>query len=102
MPRVQANVGLEWDTPFVPGLTALGRVIYTGSAYTSIANTQTVPGWTTVDLGLRYRTVLATTPVTLRALVTNIADAHYWIANPTGYLISGPPRTLWLSAAAEF
>lgn len=102
VPRFQANVGLEWDTPSLPGLTALARVVYTSSAYTSITNTQKVPDWATVDLGLRYTTVAGTTPVTVRALVTNVTDARYWIANPTGYLISGPPRTLWLSASADF
>jgi len=34
--------------------------------------------------------------------VTNLLDKHYWEANPTGYLISGMPRTLWLSVATEF
>ena len=34
VPAVTANIGAEWDTPFVPGLTLTGRVIYTGSRFT--------------------------------------------------------------------
>lgn len=101
-PTFQGNVGLEWDTPFVRGLTAIGRVIYTGGAYASMDNLQRVPDWATLDLGLRYATRVADHPTELRATVANVLDHAYWIANPTGYLISGPPRTLLVSMSTDF
>lgn len=101
-PDLQGNLGVEWDTPFLPGLTATARAIYTSRAYVSADNLQTVPSWTTFDIGARYATKLAGRPTTFRATVTNIADKRYWIANPTGYLISGMPRTLWLSMTVDF
>ncbi len=38
----------------------------------------------------------------LRANVTNLLDSNYWIANPTGYVISGMPRMAWISLQADF
>lgn len=106
-PRIQVNAGLEWDVPTADGLTAIAQLVQTGAAYsgTPLANgpsRQSVPDWTTVDLGLRYTTRLQERPVTLRATVTNVADRRYWIVNPYGALILGAPRTAWLSAAVDF
>ncbi|MCD0421288.1 TonB-dependent siderophore receptor [Rubrivivax sp. JA1024] len=101
-PDLQSNLGVEWDTPFVPGLTATARAVYTSKAYVSADNLQDVPSWTTFDIGARYFTKLGGRPTTFRASVTNIADKHYWTANPSGYLILGMPRTLWLSMTVDF
>ena len=101
-PSFQANVGAEWDTPFIPGFTLTGRVIYTGEAYVSQDNLQHVPSWTRVDLGGRYTTQIGGRDITLRANVTNLFNRYYWQANPTGYVISGMPRTFWLSASTDF
>lgn len=101
-PLMQANVGFEWDTPFAHGLTAIARTTYTSEAYVSADNTQKVPAWATLDLGLRYAMTIRNRPVTMRATVTNLLDSNYWIANPTGYVISGMPRTAWLSLSADF
>jgi iron complex outermembrane receptor protein len=102
VPKFQANVGVEWDTPFAPGVTLLARAIHTSSAAVSADNVAKVPAWTTVDLGGRYTTTVRETPVTFRATVSNVADKRYFIANPTGYVITGAPRMLWLSASADF
>ncbi|MCJ2134886.1 TonB-dependent siderophore receptor [Methylobacterium sp. J-026] len=105
-PRFQATTGLEWDTPFLRGLTALATVVYTGQSYVGTTLTAAafskIPDWTTVDLGLRYATLMQDKPVTLRATVTNVADNHFWIGNPNGAFILGAPRTVWLSAAVDF
>ncbi|WP_206243412.1 TonB-dependent receptor [Novosphingobium terrae] len=102
VPSVQANLGAEWDTPFIPGFTLTGRVIHTGRTYVSADNLQRVPDWTRFDLGGRYKVDVAHRPVTLRANVTNLFNRSYWWANPSGYLISGMPRTFWLSASVDF
>jgi len=46
VPTTQFNLGVEWDTPFLPGLTITGRTIYTSSQYYNVANTQSIPSWT--------------------------------------------------------
>ncbi|WP_414439723.1 TonB-dependent siderophore receptor [Burkholderia sp. 22PA0106] len=100
-PALQANLGAEWDVPFVPGFTLTSRLIYTGKAYVSQDNTQHVPAWTRVDLGGRYATRLSGHALTIRANVGNLFDRRYWQANPTGYLINGMPRTVWLSVSTD-
>lgn len=101
-PDWQGNLGVEWDTPFLPGLTATARAIYTSRAYVSADNIQSVPSWTIFDIGARYATKLGGRPTTFRAAITNIVDKRYWIGNPTGYVISGMPRTYWLSMTIDF
>lgn len=101
-PRFQGNLGVEWDLPWVPGLTATARTIFTSKSYVSVDNIQSTPSWATLDLGARYTTYIAGRKTTFRASVTNLFDKHYWIANPTGYLISGMPRTAWLSISMDF
>ncbi len=100
-PDFQANLGAEWDTPFIPGFTLTGRVIHTAKAYVTADNFAHVPDWTRFDLGARYLFDLGGKELTVRANVTNLFGKDYWEANPTGYVISGMPRTLWLSLSAD-
>src|SRR5690606_17328855 len=71
-PKTQANVGLEWTTPFAPGLSFDGRLLHTSSQHADAANTQDVPSWTRFDLGVRYLFTFAESrTVTLRARLEN-------------------------------
>lgn len=94
------NVGLDWDMPWLPGLSLNGRVINTSSVYADTANRLSVPSWTRVDIGARYATKVAGKPVTLRANLENVADKNYWVTST--YVTVGAPRTLMLSAAIDF
>lgn len=94
------NVGLDWDTPFVPGLSVNGRVIHTSSVYTSAANNLNMPSWTRMDLGARYALKVSGKPVVLRANLENVFDREYWITST--YVTVGAPRTLMLSAQVDF
>jgi iron complex outermembrane receptor protein len=102
VPKVQANIGAEWDTLFVPGLTLIARTVYTSSQYVDQANNLSLPQWTRIDIGARYKTQLNGTPVTLRANVDNLFDKAYWGSSNFGYLFLGAPRTLLLSATVDF
>ncbi|RZI68901.1 TonB-dependent receptor [Variovorax guangxiensis] len=94
------NLGLDWDTPWVPGLSLNGRVIHTAEVYTSAANNLLMPSWTRLDIGARYATQVAGKPVVLRANLENVADKAYWITST--YVTVGAPRTLMLSAQIDF
>jgi len=94
------NLGLDWDTPWVPALSLNGRVIHTSSVYTSAANNLNMPSWTRLDLGARYATKISGRPVTLRANLENVFDREYWITST--YVTVGAPRTLMLSAQVDF
>lgn len=102
VPDWQFNLGAEWDTPFVPGLTLSGRMIYTASTYLDAANTLSVPGWTRFDAGARYETKVSGKPVTFRLNVENLFDRDYWGTATAGYLFVGAPRTVTLSASIGF
>jgi iron complex outermembrane recepter protein len=103
---VNLNMGAEWDTPFVNGLTLTGRVIYTSESYANDANTQELPAWTRVDLGARY-TFLSPwngKPIVIRANVENVFNEAYWNSYRTvsSAVSLGAPRTYLLSTTFNF
>ncbi|RKE37557.1 iron complex outermembrane receptor protein [Paraburkholderia sp. BL23I1N1] len=103
VPTWMANVGTEWDLPWVPGFTLTGGVNYTGREYVNQANTQSVPSWTTVDLGARYQTRLYGKSTTVRAGLLNAFDRKYWSGVASyGTISLGAPRTIFLSASVDF
>lgn len=102
VPKWRLVLSAEWDTPFIPGLTVSGRVIRNGSMYLDPANTQSIPAWTRLDIGARYRIERAGgKAVTLRANLDNALDKSYWDGSES-VLILGDPRTFSLSATFDF
>ncbi|WP_417223483.1 TonB-dependent siderophore receptor [Achromobacter spanius] len=101
-PRYSMNLGVEWDTPFAPGLTVSARALRTTSQYLDARNTQEIPAWTRVDLGARYAWRAGNTPVTLRATVENVFNKAYWASASSNGLTIGAPRTVLLSATVDF
>lgn len=103
VPKVQANLWAEWDTPWVEGLTLTSGAIYTASQYVDQANTQQLDPWTRIDVGARYSTRIAERPTTFRATVQNLFDREYWSGVASyGAFSQGSPRTLLLSATVDF
>ena len=106
IPTLQSNVNLEYDLATVEGLTLTGDIIHTGARYADAANTLKVDGYTTLDLGARYRTMLGGQDVTLKGMVTNVTDEDYWQSvgglPGYGYLNAGEPTALKVSATFDF
>ncbi len=104
VPAVTANIGAEWDTPFVPDLTLTGRVIYTSSQYVNITNTLTLPEWTRVDIGARYTFTSPWNgkPIVVRANIENVANKAYWASAYSGVITLAAPRTYLLSTTFNF
>lgn len=102
-PDRMANLGFEWDTSFMPGVTLTGSVVHTGRQYADRANALSIPSWTTLDLGARYRTVVAGKATTFRANIRNVTDRNYWAGvSQWSSLVQGGPRTILLSATVDF
>jgi iron complex outermembrane receptor protein len=106
IPTLQSNVNLEYDVATLSGLTVTGDIIHTGARYADAANTLKVDGYTTLDLGARYRTMLAGQDVTLRGVVTNVTGEDYWQSvggyAGAGYLNAAEPTALKVSATFDF
>ena len=102
VPSSQANLGAEWDAAWLSGFTLTGSVSHTGKQYVNQANTQSIPDWTRLDFGARYRTKVAGKDTVFRASVMNVADRNYWSGVASyGAFVQGAPRTLLLSAAID-
>jgi iron complex outermembrane receptor protein len=101
VPSFTASAALEWDAPWVRGLSFNGRVIYTSGSYLTTANTVKFPDWTRVDVGLRYETAIFDKPVTFRFNVENVFDERYWLTTGT-FVTVASPRTFVGSASFKF
>lgn len=102
VPRWQANLGAEWDTPLT-GLSLSGRVIANSSQYLDNANTYEIPGWAQVDAGARYETKVSGRKTIFRLNINNLFDRHYWsgsFAEPRATL--GLGRTVRASVSMDF
>lgn len=93
---------LDWDTPWVTGLSLNGRVIYTSGSYlTNLNNSwQRYSDWTRVDIGARYTTAFNGRPVTIRANIENLFDNRYWLTTGA-FVTAASPRTYLISAAFD-
>lgn len=98
VPEWRFVLGGEWDTPFAEGLTLTARVVHTDSQYVNSENTLSVPEWTRVDLGARYR---LRKNVTIRANLYNAFDVNYWEASGN-FVLQNEPRTFSLSTIFDF
>ncbi|WP_160142309.1 TonB-dependent receptor [Pigmentiphaga humi] len=104
-PKARAVIGAEWDTPFMEGLTLIGRLTHTADSVVSTSSGVTIPSWTTVDLGARYTfsSPWNKKPVTVRFNVDNVFDKNYWAGTyASGFVYRGQPRTFRLSATFAF
>lgn len=105
VPDYLANANVEWDLPFVRGLTLTGRVVRTGEQQVNAANTLEIPAWTRFDLGARVVGVVADRPLTLRLNVDNVANTRYWASAYDSFaqaLLQGMPRTVKASVTMDF
>lgn len=104
-PRWLGNLGAEWDTPWVPGLTVNARLTVTTGQFLDAANTQRIPGWSQVDVGARYATELMGRATQWRLGVTNLFDRHYYsgsFSDSTPIATLGPKRSVAASVTVDF
>jgi iron complex outermembrane receptor protein len=102
VPRMQANLGVDWDNSLAPGVGLNARIVHTGKQYADAANNLELPAWTRFDVGARYKMKAWDKPLVLRANVENLFDKNYWASSNEGYMYVGMPRTLLLSATMDF
>ena len=93
-----AKVYAEYQLRFIPGLSLNGGVFYTGKQWANETNTDRLPAYTAVDLGLRYTTTAANHPVTLNLYASNVTNKSYW---QNSYYV-GSPRNVAFSMNVKF
>jgi iron complex outermembrane recepter protein len=104
VPRYNYALGAEYDIKPVEGLTATALLNHTGPQWADSANTKRIEAYTTLDLGLRYRTKINQNDVVWRVAVENVTNEKYWanIDYSGTYLTQGDPRTLKVSMSYDF
>lgn len=112
VPKTQFNLGVEHDVAGIEGLTLTGDLTHTGKRFADAANTLSVAGFTTLDVGGRYKTNIAGKDVALKATIANLTNKKHWVSvggyensqgeNGAGYLNAGEPRSVKLSASVDF
>jgi iron complex outermembrane receptor protein len=107
VPARTVRLGAEYSLATLPGL-ALQAQLRTESdrAVLPYDPTVTIPGWTRVDLGLRWRQAVGETAIVWRLGVDNAGDRRAWKESPYQfghvYLYPMAPRTWRASAQATF
>lgn len=97
VPEWTANLGVEYKASDT--FSALVRGNYVGSSYV-LNEKYEVPSYFTLDAGVKAKTELMGTPVTVSAMCYNVFDKNYWA--PSGNTLHvGGPRTFMLSAEFE-
>ena len=101
VPKRAFNLGVDWDLPWVPGLSLNARAIHTARTPYNPENSLYLPSWTRYDVGARYRTVVMGKSVVFRANVENVFGKDYWLTSGTFATVAAP-RTVLLSAQIDF
>jgi len=101
VPASTYSAGLDWDTPWVQGLSLNGRTIRTSSVYLNNDNTLDLPGYTRFDIGARYATQIAGKDVVFRANIENVTDKNYWLSSGS-FVTNAAGRTYMLSASINY
>lgn len=97
VPQQVSNIWATWD--FAPDWSINGGVQIAGKTFADSANTLSIPAYTIVNAGLRWKPDARTT-VALR--VTNLLDKAYATSGETGQWLLGTPRTAELSVNVKF
>ena len=92
-----ANLGVEYEAS--GAFSALLRGNYVGTSYV-LDEKYKVPSYFTMDVGVKYKTKMNSTPVTLNAMCYNVFDKNYWSASSNNLFLGGP-RTFMVSAEFE-
>ena len=106
VPASAVKLQAAYNLAQVPGLALLAFVSHEGERMVLPDNSVATPGWTRVDLGLRYRHQLQGHTLTWRAGIDNLADRRAWKEAPYqyehAYLYPLAPRTLHASVEVGF
>ncbi len=101
-PKVVATAQVAYRVPQLPGLQLTAGVKHTGPTMLRPANDLRTDGFTLLNLGATYDTVVGGHDTTFRFALNNAADKRYWLYQYGNYVKAGDPRSFNLSATVRF
>lgn len=102
VPKVQANMLVEYSLPSMPQWVYSANVHYTGKRAANDTNSAWADSYTTLDLGARYVTRIHSVPATWRLAVNNVTNEHYWASIfPSGTDGNGGSSSAFLGSGRE-
>ncbi|MFE8662005.1 MULTISPECIES: TonB-dependent receptor [Serratia] len=102
VPKVQANMLVEYSLPSMPQWVYSANVHYTGKRAANDTNSAWADSYTTLDLGARYVTRIHSVPATWRLAVNNVTNEHYWASIfPSGTDGNGGSSSAFLGNGRE-
>lgn len=103
---INFNMGLDYDLPFLKGLSVTADVMYTHSEYIENgANRRSIPGWVRLDMGARYAMKNPASKdgkLSFLLNVDNVTNERYWNSGGYNYLSLSTPRTVRFAVMADF
>ena len=106
VPSVSLKAQAAYNVAALPGLAVLGFLTHEAERMVLPNNSVRTPGWTRIDLALRYRQQLAGMNLVWRVGIDNVANHRAWKEAPFqydhAYLYPLAPRTLRTSAQLSF
>ena len=89
-----ASLFAEYRLISVPGLSLSGGLYYTGERAVNDQNQAFIGGYTVASLGVRYATVIGSTPTQFQLVVDNPTDKNYYSTAGNDLIGVGTPRTI--------
>lgn len=106
VPARSVKLQAAYNVRAVPGLAWVGFITHEGERMVLPDNSVATPGWTRVDIGVRYTQRLGAQTLVWRLGVDNLADHRAWQEAPFqfghAYLYPLAPRTWHASVLASF
>lgn len=101
-PRYTASAFLNYQVPFVHGLSVNAGAYYISSRPINDANQAWIGGYTLYTLGARYETRIAGKKASFQLNVDNASNKRYWASAGSSQLGIGLARTAMLTSTIEF
>ena len=101
-PKLVATAQLAYRVAQLPGLQLTAAIKHTGNTMLRPSNDLSNAGYTLINLGATYDTLIGGYDTTFRLAVNNAADKRYWMYQYANYIKAGDPRSFNLSATVRF
>lgn len=106
VPDHTVKVSAAYRLESIPGLSTQAAIIHEGRRMVTPDNSQHVPSWSQLDVGMRYTQRLGNQAVVWQAGVQNVTDKRAWRSTPYQfghvYLLPLAPRSLTASVLVDF